>query len=106
MAQRPNKPDKFVQRILEVLRSTYGSKHAKAIIHVYRYNSASIRIRIIDPDLTGKDLVEREETVWPILQALPGEILSEITVLLLITPKERKSSFMSMDFDDRTASPL
>jgi len=106
MATHDHKIDKRVQRILEVLRRKYGAEHSKAKIEAYRYNSASIRIRIIDPDFAGKDLVERDNGVAPILEELPEEIQSEITVLLLITPQERKRSPMSLEFDDPLPSSL
>src|SRR5437660_180346 len=104
MATRTKKTDPHVQQILDALQDQYGAKHPKAEIEAYRYNSASIRIRIIDPDFAGKDLVEREEMVWPIIEALPDNVRSEITVLLLLPPKERKHSLLSTEFDERTRS--
>lgn len=106
MNAKRKKADPYVEKILATLRDQYGVRHPKAQIEVYRYNSASIRIRIIDPGFAGINWIDREEIINPILDALPEDIQAEITVLLLITPKERKSSFMSMEFDDRTRSLL
>jgi hypothetical protein len=106
MSAASRRPDKSVQRILKTLIDQYGSQHLSAKVEAYRYNSASIRIRIIDPDFKGLDRVEREEAVWPIIETLPGDDREQITVLLLITPKEKKTSLMSLEFDSPTPSRL
>lgn len=106
MVARRKKTDEYVKRIMDTLRAEYEPKHPKAKIEAYRYNPASIRVRIIDPDFAGKDLVARDEMVWPIVELLPEEVRAEITLLLLITPRERDTSFGSMEFDDPTPSRL
>lgn len=106
MATRSKKSDKSVQRILKTLVEDYGSQHPSAKVEVYRYNSASIRIRIIDPDFKGGDRVDREQAVWPIIETLPEDDREQIMVLLLITPKEKKTSLMSLEFDNPEPSPL
>ncbi len=93
------KSDAAVKKILEVL-ANYAKGHAKAKIDVFRSNNVSIRIRIIDPDFTGLDLVERDTLIWKFLDELPDEVISEITLLLLFTPKEAKKSFANMDFEN------
>jgi stress-induced morphogen len=105
MAKGTKKPGKDVQRILDTLQEHYKPEHPKAKIEAYRYNPASIRIRIIDPDFARKDLVERENMVWPLLEGLPEEIRADIIFLLLLTPKESKTSFGSMEFDHPTPAP-
>jgi len=94
--------DKSVKQVLKVLEKGYGTKHPKARIEAYRYNPSAIRVRIIDPDFSGMDRTERQEQVMPVLDALPDEIFTDLTLLLLITPRERKMSFGSMEFDDPT----
>jgi hypothetical protein len=98
--------DDYSRQIKEVLTERYKPAHRKAKIDVYRYNPASVRVRVIDPDFAGKDIPEREKEVWDILDTLPAEVRSDISVVLLITPEERKQSFMSMEFDDPTPSTL
>lgn len=105
MNTRGRKTDPHVRQVLATLREQYGANHPRASIEAYRYNSASIRVRITDPDFAGKDLVDREETIWPIMETLPDDIRSEITVLLLVTPHERKS-LMSLEFDAPARSRL
>ncbi|SRR5216683_1829656 len=106
MARRSRKSDPGVQRILETLRSEYGTKHARAKIEAYRYNPASIRVRIVDPDFRNQGILEREAVVDHILRTLPEDIQADITILLLLTPEESKASFGSMEFDDPTPSRL
>ena len=98
--------DEYASRIEKILIGHYKPAHPKAKIMAYRYNSASIRVRVVDPDFIGKIIPEREEEVWAILDTLPEEIRSEITVLLLITPEESESSGMSMEFENPVPSRL
>jgi stress-induced morphogen len=56
----------------------------------YRYNSASIRIRIIDDAFEGKSESDREQMVDPILDQLPEETQSDIMLLLTLTESETK----------------
>jgi hypothetical protein len=97
------KSDPAMDTILEVL-AKYEKNHPKARIDIYRSNNVSIRIRIIDPDFAGMDLVERDTLVWNLIDQLPDEVASEITLLLLFTPKEAKKSFASIEFDNPVAS--
>jgi stress-induced morphogen len=100
------KTDRYVKQVRAALQEKYGLQHPNATIEVYRYNPASIRIRIIDPSFAGKSLVERENIIWPIIESLPENVLTDITLLLLLTPKERKKSLGSLEFDDPTPSRL
>src|SRR3954469_19901128 len=56
----------------------------------YRYNSASIRIRVIDDAFKGKSDREREQLLEPILERLPEETQADIMLLLTMTKKETK----------------
>lgn len=106
MASQGRNSDAHVRQIRQLLEDRYGSRHPKATISVYRYNSGSIRVRVIDPEFSGKGPVEREEAVWPLLETLPPEVREEITILLLISPKERKVSLLSREFDRPRRSRL
>jgi len=94
--------DDYSRQILQMLSKRYKPLHRKAKIEAYRYNPASVRVRIIDPDFARKSIPERENEVWAILDTLPEEVRSDISILLLITPEERKDSFASMEFDKPT----
>jgi hypothetical protein len=106
MAKAARKTDQSVRAILQTLQAEYGKNHPKANIEAYRYNPASIRIRIIDPDFKRTNRLDREELVDPILENLPEDIRSEITLLLLLTPEEQRESMGSMEFDNPTPSLL
>jgi hypothetical protein len=95
-----------VRAILEALETHYKSAHHDAEITSYRYNSASIRIRIIDPSFRDMDRASRDDQIWEILSGLPEDIQSQITLVLLLTPEETKTSFANMDFENPTRSRL
>jgi stress-induced morphogen len=78
--------------------------HPGAEIDIQRQNSVSIRIRITDPDFKGLDLVERDNQLWKILEKLPEDVLSQISLLLLFTPEERKRSLADVEFDRPVSS--
>lgn len=59
-----------------------------AQIDAYRYNSASIRVRVIDPKFEGKSSKKRHDLIDRYLSKLPEEIEREIFVLVLLTPTE------------------
>ncbi len=107
MANRNSKgkPDPDVQQILNVL-AQYLKEHPKADIKVQRQNSVSLRIRIIDPDFHGFDLVDRDTALWKLLDRLPESVLSQITLLLLLTPEEAPDSLANMDFERPIPSRL
>jgi hypothetical protein len=94
------------RRVERALAEEYLPNHPKASIAVYQYNSASIRVRIIDPSFDGKSIVAREVEVLPIIRKLPDRIQDQITMLLLLSPQESKRSLLSVEFDDPTPSRL
>lgn len=79
----------------------------------YRYNSASIRVRVIDPKFNGIDIDERDRLVEPYLAKLPEEIQGDIITLLLLTPEEfsdpdvgYRFHLINREFDDPSPSML
>jgi hypothetical protein len=97
--------DAQVQQLLDSL-AEYGQRHPNARIEVRRQNSVAIRIRILDADLADVKPVDREDAVWPLLEALPEDIFSCITMVLLLTPDEAEKSIASAEFDDPIPSAL
>jgi hypothetical protein len=63
-------------------------------------------VRILDADFAGMSLSERENLLWPIVEGLPEDTRMQVSLLLLLTPKERQHSLGSMEFDDPTPSLL
>jgi stress-induced morphogen len=96
--KRDSKNDSDVKTIGDAL-SEHKKAHPGAEIDIRRQNSVSIRIRITDPDFKGFDLVERDNQLWKILEKLPEEVLSQISLLLLFTPEERKKSLANFEFE-------
>ena len=54
----------------------------------YRYNSASIRIRVIDSNFEGLSREERDDLVEPYLDQLPPKIQQDIVFLLTFAPSD------------------
>lgn len=104
MSQANRTTTKETNKIAHDLSKSKSFRDAK--VDVYRYNSASIRIRIVDDCFKGKSLVEREEMVLPLIRKLPKKTQSDITVLLLLAPEEVSGSLMNLEFEDPTPSRL
>lgn len=106
MAVSRTKSDPQVKQILAALERAYQPMHPQARIDAYRYNSACILVRIIDGDFSGKSVSERDEPVWEMLQKhLPEKVFCEISLLLLLTPKETQTSVMNWEFENPTPTP-
>ncbi len=98
-------PDADVLALLEILES-YKEAHPRAEVAAYRQNSACIRIRIIDPAFKKWDRADRHDRIWELFDGLPDDIVSQITILLLLTPDETKTSIANMDFENPIPSRL
>jgi stress-induced morphogen len=93
------------EQVRDVLRS-YESVHADAAVEVRSPNEYSIRIRIVDPDFEGVSRGDREPEVWRLLQGLPDDVFTRISMLLLLTPDEQADSLANREFDDPLPSRL
>jgi len=100
-----NKADENLKAIAKCLLE-YEKSHSQAQIEVYRQNSASVRIRIIDPDFGGKSNADRHDYVWDFLAKLTEDQQSDMSMLVLLTPDEVSGSFANLEFEDRTQSVL
>ncbi len=54
----------------------------------YRYNSATIRVRVIDPRFEGLSREKRDDMVEQHLDTLPAETQRDIVTLLTFAPSE------------------
>ena len=104
--KRGTTEDKYVRQIHDVLTRQYLPSHPRAKIHPKRYNSVSVRVRIIDPDFAGKSMVQRDDAAWKVLDTLPADVREEISWLLLLTPEEVRTSLMNQEFEDPSPSVL
>lgn len=85
--------DQDVLLIRAALRSQFPTAEVK------RENSISIRVRIVDSRFRRLSLGERDDLVMPLLKAVPQRVMDDITVLLLLTPEEKRHSISSEYFD-------
>jgi hypothetical protein len=102
---RTKRPDAVLKRIITAL-GEYQKAHPQAEIEVYRQNSVSVRIRVLNSQFRGKSRAQREQELWAVLNNLPEETLAEISLVLLLTSEEMKNSFASAEFDAPIPSKL
>ena len=82
-------------------------------VDAYRYNSASIRVRVIDSRFEGLDREKRDAMVEPILEKLPEAIQADIMSLFTFAPSELQSKpetfrefSLNAEFEDPSPSVL
>lgn len=79
----------------------------------YRYNSASIRVRVIDPQFEGMSREKRDTMVEQYLDRLPPETQRDIVTLFTFAPSELERAptklreyLLNTEFDDPSPSML
>jgi len=82
-------------------------------VDAYRYNSASIRVRVIDRRFEGLPPERRDAMVEPHLEQLPERTQADIMNLFTFAPSELeqtpttlKEFMMNTEFDDPSPSML
>ena len=82
-------------------------------VDAYRYNSASIRVRVVDPRFEGLSTEKRDEMVEPHIEKLPEETQADIMFLLTVAPSELEGDArafkhipMNAEFEDPSPSSL
>ena len=96
-------PDHAVEQIAAALES-YEHAHNAAACVVYRYNPASIRVKIIDQTFHRQSKGERHDYAWGFLRGLPEDVLVQVSVLLCLEPGE--STSLDVEFHEPTRSYL
>ena len=61
-------------------------------VDAYRYNSASIRVRVIDPRFEGLTGEARDAMVEPYLNGLPERTQADIMTLFTFAPSELRQA--------------
>src|SRR5262249_31276799 len=102
----PKKKTKETKEIEKFLREHFPDYSREYPPEAYRYNSASIRVRLISDAFQGKDRADREDMVLPLIQQLPDDTQADIMVLLLLTPEEMEQSLMNQEFEEPTPSRI
>jgi len=79
----------------------------------YRYNSASVRVRVIDTRFEGLDREKRDAMVEHYLKDLPQETQRDIVTLFTFAPSELNQApatlreyMLNTEFDDPSPSML
>jgi hypothetical protein len=82
-------------------------------VDAYRYNSASIRVRVIDPRFEGLTAERRDAMVEPHLEQLPERTQADIMSLFTFAPSDLQQSrktvrqfLLNAEFDDPSPSRL
>ena len=92
------------RKVEEVLRQVFPRTDA------YRYNPASIRVRIVDERFEGKSTDKRDTLVEPLLEQLPENLQSDIMSLLMLSPSETskslKAELANLEFEEPSPSIL
>jgi hypothetical protein len=57
-------------------------------VDAYRYNSASLRVRVIDKRFESIPREERDKLVEPLIDKLPTATQADIVTLVLLAPSE------------------
>lgn len=96
-------------RTIEDVLKRAGFRTADA----YRYNSASIRVRVIDPRFEGLPTEKRDGMVEPHLEKLPERTQADIMTLFTFAPSELQQApntfreyMLNAEFDDPSPSRL
>jgi stress-induced morphogen len=97
--------DAIIESIERALQP-YQQDHPSSEIDIYRQNSVSIRVRVIDPDFAGMSRVARNDRVWKYFDQLSDEEQGDISMLVLLTPEETRASMANLEFDDPIPSRL
>lgn len=81
-------------------------------VEAYRYNSVSIRVRVVDSRFVGMPPEKRDALVEAKLATLPQNTLDDVVNLLSLTPEEASGavkhwrSLANHEFEDPTPSDL
>lgn len=97
MVQILRKSDSAVDQVATAL-ADFEASHTEAESAVYRYNPASIRVRIVDSIFSGRSKGERHDYAMSFLRQLPEDVLAQISILLCLEPGE--VSLLDSEFSD------
>lgn len=95
--------DDVVRQVAAVLRQ-FEESHRQAECIVYRYNPASIRVKIVDEVFHDRSKGEKHDYAMSYLKHLPEDVLAEISILLCLAPGEL--SLLDGEFEDPSRSQL
>lgn len=95
------------KEVEKLLRKHFPDHPEKYPPAAYRYNPASIRVRVVSPRFAGMNHVKRTDLVFPILEKnLPAETWDDVMLVVLVTPDEVKESHMNYRFEHPEYQPV
>ena len=97
------KTDKTLESVRKALLE-YQRQHPDAQIDLYKRNSISVRIRVVDPGFAGLRKSDRHALVWEHLVKLPEKIQGDISMVVLLSPDEVAGSLANLEFEDPSPS--
>ena len=100
MIRQADQRSRDAKSVADALRAKFPG------VQVKPFGMASVRVRIIDRRFVGKSKVQRERLVAPLIDRLPEDVQSGITVLLLLAPGEEQASAMNFEFEHPSRSTL
>ena len=103
MAKILHQTDEAVEQVAAALEA-YEQANAGSECFVYRYNPASIRIKIVDSTFHGQSKGKRHDYALRFLSRLPEDVLAQISVLLCLEPGE--SALLDLEFHEPSRSYL
>lgn len=98
--------DEAVLRLKSAL-DEFERTHPGAEATLYRQNSGTVRVRVVDRRFAGMKRSARHDSVWNSLaQQVGDDVLQEIGVILPLAPDELGSSLMNLEFETPVSSDL
>jgi len=91
--------DEGLEQIIKALEP-FALQHPRAEIDLYRHGKYRVRLRIVDLVFSRMTKSDRYLLIKPCLDSIDEEVLSDMIVIVMITPQERSESFSSMESDD------
>lgn len=103
-SRKKNRETALVEKLLQERFPNFPQQFPP---EAYRYNPASIRVRIVNEIFHGLDRIQREELVIPVLKRnLPEETWWDVTMILMLTPDEVEESRANREFEHPTPSRI
>jgi stress-induced morphogen len=84
-------------QVAQIVRTFQAAGFRK--VDAYRYNSASIRLRVISKKFQGLESWQRYDIVNKIIATLPEDIQRDMMFSVLVTPAEVADSTKNAEFE-------
>ena len=92
---------------IQLVLDEYEASHPGAIATLYEQTPGAVRVRIVDERFANMSKSSRHEEVFKFLaERLDDDTIEEISILLLLSSPELRSSFLNQEFEDPVRSTL